>query len=54
VAFLVGNEGSGLSPAVLEKASLQVRIPMENGVESLNAAVAGSVLMFERLRQSRF
>lgn len=52
VALLVGNEGSGLSPLLLEKATLRVRIPMENGVESLNAAVAGSVLMFERLRQS--
>lgn len=53
VAILVGNEGAGLSNELLQCASIQVSIPMEQGVESLNAAVAGSVLMFEHLRQSK-
>jgi len=51
VAFLIGNEGAGLSPALQSVAHETVSIPMAAGVESLNAAVAGSVLMFERQRQ---
>jgi TrmH family RNA methyltransferase len=54
VALLVGNEGAGLSAELQQLATLRVSIPMIHGVESLNAAVAGSVLMFERLRQSGF
>lgn len=51
--FLIGNEASGLSPELLEAADCHVRIPMEGRVESLNAAVAASVLMFEAARQRR-
>lgn len=45
-ALLVGNEGAGLSDEALLLADICVRIPMQGGVESLNAAVAASVLMY--------
>jgi TrmH family RNA methyltransferase len=51
VAILVGNEGSGLSKGLLERATTQARIPMPGAAESLNAAVACSVCLFEALRQ---
>jgi TrmH family RNA methyltransferase len=51
VALVIGNEGAGLSGDLLGKIGRTLRIPMAPGVESLNAAVAGSILMFERLRQ---
>ncbi len=46
IAFLIGNEGSGLSDAICEKADRLVRIPMHGKLESLNAAVAAAVLMY--------
>lgn len=48
--FLIGNEGNGLSPAVLAAAK-RVAIPMSGGVESLNAAVSAAILLFEAKRQ---
>ncbi len=51
VAFVIGNEGAGISPALLACIHERLHIPMRAGIESLNAAVAGSILMFERLRQ---
>ncbi len=51
VAFLVGNEGSGLSPALRAAAKVSVRIPMPGRAESLNAGVAGSIALFEAVRQ---
>lgn len=51
VAFLVGNEGGGLSAAVLAGAKARARIPLAAGVESLNAATAGSIALFEAMRQ---
>ena len=53
VAFLVGNEGAGLSPAVLEAADVRAHIPLSPRVESLNAGVAGAVALFEAARQRR-
>ena len=53
VAILIGNEGNGLSDAVAAAADVLVRIPMEGSVESLNAAVSGSVVGYEVLRQRR-
>lgn len=44
--LLIGNEGAGLTPAALDFCQCKVRIPMENGVESLNAAAAASMLMY--------
>ena len=52
-AFLIGNEANGLTEASAQAADCRIRIPMEGKVESLNAAVAASVLMFEAARQRR-
>ncbi|MDX2271213.1 MAG: RNA methyltransferase [Cyanobacteriota bacterium] len=49
--LLLGNEGAGLSPALLKMADQQVRIPMAGGVESLNLAMAGGLLLYEAKRQ---
>ena len=50
-AFLIGNEGNGLSEEVAQCADCYVKIPMEGQVESLNAAIAASVMMYECKRQ---
>lgn len=52
-AFVIGNEGNGLKKETAEKAKRYIRIPMAGQVESLNAAIAASVLMFEAARQRR-
>ena len=52
-AFLIGNEGNGLTKEAADAASGKIHIPMCGQVESLNAAVAASVLMFEAARQRR-
>ena len=46
-ALIIGNEGHGIAPDVIESASGTVYIPMEAGVESLNAAIAASVFMWQ-------
>jgi RNA methyltransferase, TrmH family len=51
LAIAVGNEGAGLDPALLEQATKHVTIPMPGGTESLNAAVAAAVCLFECVRQ---
>ncbi len=51
-AVAVGNEGHGLSPAVIAAATGSVYIPMAAGVESLNAGVAASVLLWELCRDT--
>ena len=50
-AFFIGNEGNGLSENLAARADGRIRIPMKGQVESLNAAVAATVLMYETLRQ---
>ena len=52
-AFLIGNEGNGLTEKLSNMADTWVKIPMEGKVESLNAAIAASILMFETARQRR-
>ena len=52
-AFLIGNEGNGLSDEIAGLADTYVRIPMEGSVESLNAAVSAALLMYETNRQRR-
>ena len=52
-AFLIGNEGNGLREEIAQCADTWIRIPMCGQVESLNAAVAATVLMFEVSRQRR-
>ncbi len=51
LVLVVGSEGKGLAPAVRRRCDLLVRIPMRGRIESLNAAVAGSVLVFEAAAQ---
>ena len=51
VAFLIGNEGNGLSDEIAKKADKYVKIPMDGMVESLNASVAAAILMYEAKRQ---
>lgn len=52
-AFLIGNEGNGLSDEIAELADTYIRIPMQGEVESLNAAVSAALLMYETNRQRR-
>ena len=51
--FLIGNEAKGLTDEMAAIADTYIKIPMAGQVESLNAAVASSVLMFEAARQRR-
>ena len=51
IAFLIGNEGNGLSPQLLAIAEEVVTIPMPGKMESLNAAAAVAICLFERVRQ---
>ncbi len=46
LAFLIGNEGKGLSDEIAAKADRLIKIPMQGKLESLNAAVAAAVLMY--------
>ena len=50
-AFVMGNEGAGLSEQVLLTSSHQICIPMHPNLESLNAAAAAAICLFERQRQ---
>lgn len=50
-AFLLGNEGRGVDPALGRLVDEEVCIPMPGGVESLNVSVTAAVLLYERLRQ---
>lgn len=52
-AFLIGNEGNGLKKETADAASMYIKIPMKGKVESLNAAVASAVFMYEAARQRR-
>jgi len=51
VALVVGGEAHGASPEARRRATQTVSIPMPGGAESLNAAVAGGILLFEAVRQ---
>jgi TrmH family RNA methyltransferase len=50
VAFVIGSEGSGLSPELAAQCDARITIPCPGPVESLNAAVAASVLLYEASR----
>ncbi len=52
-AFLIGNEGNGLTKSALEASDFHVRIPMRGRLESLNASMAAGILMYEADRQRR-
>jgi tRNA(Leu) C34 or U34 (ribose-2'-O)-methylase TrmL len=51
LAIVVGSEGQGLSPAMRRRSDIAVRIPMRGAIGSLNAAVAGSILLFAAVAQ---
>ena len=53
VAFVVGNEGAGLSAGLRAAAGIEAAIPLSPRVESLNAGVAGAIALFEAARQRR-
>ena len=52
-AFLIGNEANGLSDSLTDAAAEKIIIPMAGGAESLNAAMAAGILLFEASRQRR-
>ena len=52
-ALVIGSEGSGLSKLVKEKCDFLVSIPLKGNIDSLNAAVAGAIIMFEKNRQEK-
>ena len=51
--FMIGNEGNGLSDQIADMADTYIKIPMEGRVESLNAAISATLLMYECNRQRR-
>jgi TrmH family RNA methyltransferase len=54
VCFLLGNEGAGVSPALEALANENVIIPMQGTAESLNVAMAATVLLYEAMRQREY
>jgi len=53
IALAIGNEGAGLSAALLAQATRRMSIPMPGGMESMNAAAAAAVCLYECVRQRR-
>jgi 23S rRNA (guanosine2251-2'-O)-methyltransferase len=53
LAFVIGGEGRGLRPLVRKHCDYLVSIPQKKGIDSLNAAVAGAIVMYEIVRQRR-
>lgn len=51
--FLIGNEGAGLSQSLMEMATHRVMIPLAPNVESLNAAIATALVLYEAKRQRK-
>ncbi|MEI8216631.1 MAG: RNA methyltransferase [Eubacteriales bacterium] len=52
IALVIGNEGSGASKELIDNADQLVTIPMKSDTESLNAAVAASIIIYESVRQN--
>jgi TrmH family RNA methyltransferase len=50
VALIIGNEGNGASERLISDADIRVTLPMRGNIESLNAAVAAAILMYEAVR----
>ncbi len=51
VALVLGGEGEGISPTLLDKCDTVVRIPMHGHVSNLNVGVSAAIVLYERLRQ---
>lgn len=49
-ALIIGNEGNGVSEQVQQTTTHRVRLPMRGGAESLNAAIAAAIMMYELMR----
>ena len=47
ICLVIGNEANGVSGEILSACDCKVSIPMEKGIESLNAAVSAGILMYE-------
>ncbi|NBI28922.1 TrmH family RNA methyltransferase [Chengkuizengella marina] len=52
--IIVGNEGNGVSPELHQYVSKQIKIPIEGSAESLNVAMATTIMLYETLRQRKF
>ncbi|MCR4945094.1 MAG: RNA methyltransferase [Clostridium sp.] len=52
IAISVGNEGNGVSEEVYNISDKKVKIPMPGGAESLNVAIASSIIIYEKVRQN--
>lgn len=50
IAIIIGNEGNGVSQILKNLADITIKIPMERSVESLNASIAGSILMYSLMK----
>ena len=53
IALVIGNEGAGVSDELIDLADIRVTIPMTGHIESLNAAVAAAILMYESVRDQK-
>ena len=53
IAFVIGNEGKGIRQLVKEKCDFLVKIPLYGKVESLNASVAGALVMYEAVKKRK-
>ena len=51
VAWVLGNEGAGVSPEIIQRTSSQISIPVVDSTESLNVAAAAAICFFEEYRQ---
>ena len=54
LAILIGQEAAGLSPEIASQADLRVSVPLRAGMDSLNAATAASIFLYEAARQRNF
>ena len=51
IGLVIGNEGNGICRELIERSDIKIKIPMAGIVESLNAAVAAGIVMFEAIRE---
>ncbi|MBQ3520880.1 MAG: 23S rRNA (guanosine(2251)-2'-O)-methyltransferase RlmB, partial [Firmicutes bacterium] len=52
IALVIGNEGRGVSERLMELSDIRVKIPMAGSIESLNAAVAAGILMYQSQKKN--
>ncbi|MGZ4122697.1 MAG: TrmH family RNA methyltransferase, partial [Tumebacillaceae bacterium] len=53
-ALVIGSEAHGLTAGIAEQIDMEIALPMPGKAESLNAAIAASVMMYEALRQRKY